>query len=58
MSEMTIDQLQAEIADLKRGHAALWEAINSIRQKPPVDIPRLVRVMEDKFGARPTVARR
>jgi FtsZ-binding cell division protein ZapB len=58
MSEVTIEQLQAEISELKRDNAALWQAINSIRQKPPLDIARVDRVMQDRFSIRPTVVRR
>lgn len=58
MSQPTIEQLQTEISELKRDNAALWQAINSIRQKPPMDIARIDRVMQDRFNVRPTVVRR
>lgn len=58
MSEVTIEQLQAEISELKRDNAALWNAVNSIRDKPPLDVVRLDRVMEDRYQVRPPLARR
>jgi hypothetical protein len=49
---------RAEFDELKARIDTLQDQVNSLRQKPPMDIPRLVRVMKDQFGARPIVARR
>jgi len=56
--EVTIEQLQTEIAELKRDNAALWQALNSIRQKPPLDVRRLDRVMQDRYQVSAAPVRR
>jgi hypothetical protein len=58
MSSVAVEQLEAEIAELKRDNAALWQAVNSIRHKPPMDIGRLDRVMRDRYSVQPTIVRR
>jgi FtsZ-binding cell division protein ZapB len=58
MSEVTLEQLQAEISELKRDNAALWQAVNSIRKNPPMDVARFDRVMQDRFNVRPALVRR
>ena len=58
MPEVTIEQLQAEIAQLKRDNAELWQAINSIRHKPPMDSARMVRELKTRFNLQEPIVRR
>ena len=58
MTEEEAQKIRTDIAALKGENERLWAAINSLRHNPAIDVPRIDKLMQVRYGIRQQVIRR